>query len=61
MKEFLKLFSQIDTWQCSESNEMYPDLGPKIEEFNKRFAQIVIKHQTLIEIWSRDTLIGNEC
>jgi len=42
MKAFLKQFSQIDTRQCSESSEMYPDLGPRMEEFKKLFAQIDI-------------------
>ena len=42
MREFLQLLSQIDTWQCSESRDMYPDLGPKMEEIHRLFAQIDI-------------------
>ena len=57
MKEFLRLLSQIDTWQCSPSRKMYPDLDPKIEEINKLFAQIDILQEKIIKIRSRDTLI----
>ena len=36
---------------------MYPDMDPKIKEFNRLFAQINILHQKLIKFWSRDILI----
>ena len=36
---------------------MYPDLDPKMEEFNRLFAQMDILQQKLIKFWSRDTLI----
>ena len=42
IKELARLLSQIDTWQCSGSSEMYPDLDPKMEEINRLFAQIDI-------------------
>ena len=57
MKELAKLLSQIDTWQCSGSSEMYPVLDPKIEEINRLLSQIDILQQFLIKFWSRDIMI----
>ena len=57
MKQFLRLLSEIDTWQCSESNKMYAGLGPKMVEFQRLFAQMDILQQHMINIWPRDHLI----
>ena len=47
MKELAGPLSQIDTWECSASNEMYPDVDPKVGEFHKLFTQIDILQKIL--------------
>ena len=40
-----------------ESNEMYPDLDPRIARNQQTVSQMDILHQKLIKFWSRDTMI----
>ena len=57
MKELAKLFSQIDTWQCSNLLKCTLIWIRELQEINRQLSQMDILHQILIKLWSRDTLI----
>ena len=47
MKELARLLTEIDTWECSGSSEIDPDVDPKVEEFQRLLAQIDISQKKL--------------
>ena len=57
MKVLARLFSQIDTWQCSNLVKCTLIWIRELKEINRLFSQMDILHQKLIKFWSRDTTI----
>ena len=57
MKVLARLFSQIDTWQCSNLMKCTLIWIRELKEINRLFSQMDILHQKLIKFWSRETMI----
>ena len=57
MKVLARLFSQIDTWQCSNLMKCTLIWIRELQEIKRLLSQMDILHQKLIKFWSRDTMI----
>ena len=57
MKVLARLFSQIDTWQCSNLVKCTLIWIRELKEIDILFSQMDILHKMMIPFWSRETMI----